>query len=192
VTSRCSIGFRVKSGHAIAVILAGSAQTPSPLARAVVELNDPGVDATRQPFHAGFGTAQEDRTVISRLVGIIERCAHGSIGKLLSDERLAGYACGSAGLVVGSVIDPDTVGNLHIRAHAMEGRLFRTVLEDALRAHGIVSTVVIEKTLAAAAARKLGRSEKAVKHAVDEFRNVLGAPWRVDEKAAAMGAWMVL
>lgn len=192
MTSRCSLGFRVKSGHAIAVALAGTAPAPIPLARVVVELSDPHVNATKQPFHAGFGTAQEDQAVIARLVAVIERCARRAVDELLADERLRGHCCRNAGLVVGSVIDPDTVANPHIRAHAKEGLLFRRVVEDALRSHRVACTVIVEKTMAAAAARQLGQSEWSVKKIVGGFGSVLGGPWRADEKAAATGAWMTL
>jgi hypothetical protein len=37
-----------------------------------------------------------------------------------------------AGLVVGSDSDPAVIMNPHIRVHAAEGRLFRTVIEQAL------------------------------------------------------------
>ena len=191
-TLHCSLGFRVKSGHAIAIALGGPAASPIPLARAIVELSDPNVAATRQPFHADFGTAQEDRTVIARLVAMIETCARRSVDALLSDERLGGRRCRGAGIVVGSVIDPEKVGNLHIRAHASEGRLFRTVLEDALRAHRVPCTVSVEKTLLAVAVKRLGQSERAIGRTVGGFGRVLGSPWRAEEKAAATVAWMAL
>ena len=36
-----------------------------------------------------------------------------------------------AGVVVGSLIDPAGIANDHIRIHALEGQLFRRVVEDA-------------------------------------------------------------
>lgn len=192
MTSRGSLGFRVKSGHAIVVALAGPASAPMPLTRAIIELSDPSEEATKQPYHAGFGTAQQDSEVIARLVAIIERCARRSIDRLLADERLFGRTYPSAAIVVGSVIDPDKLGNPHIRAHANEGRLFREVLKEALRSHGIGCSVWIEKTLAAAAAKKLGQSQRAIKQTVDGFGSVLRSPWRAEEKAAAIAAWISL
>ena len=44
------LGFRIKSGYAIAVVLTGSRQAPVALARRVVELSDPEVAETRQPY----------------------------------------------------------------------------------------------------------------------------------------------
>ena len=95
-------------------------------------------------------------------------------------------------LVVGSVIDPNTVGNPHIRAHAHEGQLFRTVLEEALRAHGVDCNVIVDKHLPARAAKDLRRPPAAIARTVMAFGKSLGGPWRADEKAAATAAWLLL
>jgi hypothetical protein len=79
-----------------------------------------------------------------------------------------------------------------MRAHANEGRLFRTVLEEALRSHGIGVDVIVEKTLPKRAVATLGRSEAAINKVVAGFGETLGTPWRAEEKHAAMAAWMTL
>ena len=56
-----ALGFRVKSGYAIAVALRGPACAPAILARRIVELSDPAVPETRQPYHDGFYKQQDDR-----------------------------------------------------------------------------------------------------------------------------------
>jgi hypothetical protein len=187
-----ALGFRVKSGFAVAVALSGTAAAPVALARRIVALSDPGAEKTRQPYHDGFGTAQEDAKEIARLSRIIERCARGSVDDLLSDGSFAGARCRGAGLVVGSVIDPATIGNLHIRAHASEGRLFRTALEAALNARSVVCSVIVEKTLATEAARALNRPGGQIARIVGSWGAALGGPWRAEEKAAATAAWMLL
>src|SRR5207245_8781951 len=187
-----ALGFRVKSGHAIAVALAGPRATPAPLVRTIVALSDPRVRGTTQPYHAGFGAAQQDVRTIARLAAIIEHCARRSTGELLNDVRLAGHVCTGAALVVGSVIDPAAVGNPHIRAHAHEGRLFRTVLEEALRANHVECAVIVEGALQAEAAKTLQRDASAINEVVGGFGRAFGRPWRATEKAAAMAAWIAL
>jgi hypothetical protein len=185
-----ALGFRVKSGYAIAVALGGPVSSPAAISRHIVELSDPEVADTRQPYHDGFYTHEEDAPTIARRVRIIERVAKRSVAALLKDERLAG--CRGAGLVVGSLIDPAKVGNPHIRAHASEGRLFRTVLESALRSHGIACEVIVEKQLAAKAAAGLARRDAEIRKVLAGFGKSLGAPWRADEKAASIAAWLAL
>jgi hypothetical protein len=199
ISPAVSLGFRIKSGYAVVVMLGGSRQTPSAVARRIVELSDPHVAATRQPYHAGSGKEEDDAREIARRIRIVEHCAARAIATLMRE------ACGGrpggpgarngarhAGLVVGSLIDPQQVGNPHIRAHASEGRLFRTVVEDALGAHGVSATIFVERDLAAAAADTLRQDERAIGQVLDGFGKVLGRPWRADEKAAAIAAWIAL
>jgi hypothetical protein len=190
-----AVGLRIKSGRAIAVAVAGPSAAPAVLLRCQVELCDPGVAATRQPYHDGFGTAQEDRQEIARLTEIIECCATRSIAALIHDvSNATRQPVGRPGrlwaaLVVGSVTDPAAVGNLHIRAHANEGRLFRIVVERALAAHGIESTAIVAGQLAALA---LKRTDEEIRRVISEFGRTIGGPWRADEKSAATAAWMTL
>ena len=206
-----AVGFRVKSGYAIAVVLDGSRQSPRPVASRVVDLSDPGIAETRQPFHDGFYKTEEDAREIARRVAIVKRCARKSVATLMERETLrlarpepvegrarSRQASGSrravlrAALVVGSLIDPRTVANPHIRAHAHEGQLFRTVLEEALTAHAVDCDVIVDKQLAARAAKELGRPASAVARTVASFGKTLGGRWRAEEKAAATAAWLAL
>lgn len=187
-----ALGFRVKSGRAIAVAMGGSASAPHVLARRIVELSDPAVPSTRQPYHDGFYKQEQNPKELARRIAIVRRCAAQSVAAFLTDAALAGARCRSAGLVVGSVIDPARVGNLHIRAHASEGQLFRTVLTDALKAHGIDCAVIVDKDLAEKAVQELGRSGVEITRIVAAFGKALGGTWRADEKAACAAAWLAL
>jgi hypothetical protein len=187
-----ALGFRVKSGYAIAVALRGPASAPGIVARRLVQLSDPAVVETRQPYHDGFYKQEVDPGEIARRVKIVERCAKQSVGALLKDECLAGLCCRRAGLVVGSVIDPKRVGNLHIRAHASEGRLFRTVLADALQSHDIHCDVIVEKQLAEQATAGLDRADREITRVLAGFGKAIGGPWRAEEKAASTAAWLAL
>src|SRR5262245_4975657 len=183
-----AIGLRIKSGYAIAIVLTGPAESPTIVGRRVIELSDPKVAETRQPYHDGFGTEHEDPREIARRVTIIGRCAKKSIADLLGETAGATRAS----LVVGSLIDPEHVGNPHIRAHANEGKLFRTVVEEALKSHGIRCEVIVEKHLAAKATAQLRRGAGEINKTVTGFGKSVGSPWRADEKAAATAAWMAL
>jgi hypothetical protein len=185
-----AIGLRIKSGFAVAVALAGDCRAPTPLMRRIVELSDPAVAATRQPYHDGFGTAQQDPQELARRIAIVERCAKASIGALV--ESMRPHTTAGAALVVGSVIDPATVGNPHIRAHANEGRLFRTVVADALRSHGIACEVIVEKQLASKATAALPCRGTGFARTLASFGKTIGGSWRADDKAAATAAWLVL
>jgi hypothetical protein len=190
--ARFALGFRVKSGYAIAVALRGSASKPDVLVRRLVALSDPAVAETRQPYHDGFYKQQDDPREIARRLKIVKRCAKQAVDALLGDACFAGLRCRGAGLVVGSVIDPQKVANPHIRAHASEGQLFRTVLEEELSAHGVGCNVIVEKELAAKVAADLGQPDADIARAIAGFGKTLGGAWRADEKAACAAAWLAL
>jgi hypothetical protein len=189
-----ALGFRIKSGYAIAVVLAGQARSPTAVARRVVDLSDPDAPDTRQPYHDRTFKEENDARKIARRVTIVKRCAKKSMNALVRE------ACGTrepgksarAALVVGSVIDPAQIGNPHIRAHAHEGRLFRVVVEGALRSHGIECDVIVEKQLATRAAADLRRPDAEIKRALAAFGKAVGGPWRAEEKAAATAAWIAM
>lgn len=185
------VGFRVKSGFAIAVVIEGPTAAPRAIARHILEMSDPGDRWTKQPYHNRMFKTETDEGEIARRVKIVKRCAKESVFALIGSAPLSGARL-SAALVVGSIIDPATIGSPHMRAHANEGRLFRTVLEEALKSHGIDVDVIVEKTLATRAGAALGRSAAAINKVVAGFGETLGTPWRAEEKGAATAAWLTL
>jgi len=133
----------------------------------------------------------EASKVERRLRGIVQRVTRRSLTALLREYRLTRRIRGVA-LVVGSTIDPATIGNDHIRAHALEGQLFRTALEGAARADRLPCTTHVERALYDTAAARLKRPATAIKGVVAELGRAVDGPWRADEKAATVAAWLML
>ena len=95
-------------------------------------------------------------------------------------------------LVVSSDADPARLGNAHVRAHAAEGRLFREVLELGARSAGLPSLLLLEREAFARASAALRRPEASLRSALADLGKSAGRPWRADEKAACLGAWVAL
>ena len=187
-----AVGFRVKSGWATAVLVAGPVQSPRVLDSRIVALSDSGIPESRQPYHAGTGALETDTVKVARRIKIVQRCASRSVGKLLQDYNNLGFNLRGAALAVGSLVEPTTISNPHIRAHAFEGRLFRTVLEQALRAGGLACRAVVERNAYAEAAAVLCLTEDELKRSVSRLSHSQAGPWRAEQKLAALVAWMVL
>jgi len=187
-----AIGCRVKSGWAMTVLVGGSVTAPRVLDRRRIELSDPTVPATVQPYHAAFGTEQTDAAAVRRLTRLVARCASQSVASLLRTYHAMGYRPRRIALVVGSTVDPASIANQHIRAHAHEGRLFRTVVQAAATRHRIRSTVILERELYGVAARRFGGSPQRIQQAATALGQAVGRPWRTEDKAAAVGAWLLL
>jgi len=186
-----ALGFRVKSGWAAAVLLTGSARSPQLCDVQRIDLSDPQLPETRQPYHAGMGRLETDTKKISRRVDVVRRITKKSIAKLLAGYRQQNFTIKRAALVVGSQIDPRSVANAHIRAHALEGQLFRSVLQRSLHGHGIRTEVLLERE-AYGKAVELKQSNENVRRMIQNFGRDTEAPWRAVEKLAAVAAWVAL
>ncbi len=194
-----TLGFRVKSVWATGVLLAGPAESPQVLDRRVVQLCDPTIPQSKQPYHAKMGTLQTDEAIVERLRSVIVKVAQDSVSELMKDFRslrdlgsLPVQQIRRANLVVGSDIDPARIGNLHVRAHALEGRLFRTVLQDALSSCGLGCSIIVERQIYERAVGELKRSEKSLKQSLTQLGRSLDGPWRADDKLACLAAWVAL
>ncbi len=191
--SRAAIGITVKSGWAsVVLVVGGSRAAPLVLDARRVELSDPQEPASRQPYHAGFGTARGEGPELKRLVASVNRFGRRSITSVLRDYRSAGHDLRGAGIVVGSLVDPATIANVHIRIHALEGQLFRTVVTDAAASCDVACSVWREKNLYAVAADRLNRSDGDLRAAVTELGRGVTGPWRAEQKTAALAAWLML
>lgn len=191
--SAASIGFRVKTGRATAVLLAAPKRSPRLLARRAVDLWDPHVPASRQPYHAGLELAEgENAAVVREACDAAHAVALVVVRDLLDELRRSGCEPRGVGLVVGSDSEPELLRNAHIRAHALEGRLFRDVLESAAAASGLPSLVLVERQAYERAAPLLGLAPSELKRAVAGLGASLPKPWGAEEKTAALAAWVAL
>ena len=190
--SLAALGFRVKSGWAAAVLLTDSAHLPQLCDVQRIDLSDPRLPETRQPYHAAMGRLETDTRKINRRVDVVRRIAEKSIAKLLAGYRQQNFTIKRAALVVGSQIDPHSVTNPHIRAHALEGQLFRSVLQESLHTHRILSDVLIERDAYDQATAELKQSNENVRRVIQNFGRDTKVPWRAEQKLAAVAAWVAL
>lgn len=181
-------GLRVRSGWATAVLTVGSIESLRVIESRTIDLCDPAVPESRQPYHAAMGKLETNEKKLRARTTAVRRAATHSFKQLLEDATQAGYRMAAVGLVVGSEVDPGTIANPHIRAHALEGRLFRTVLLDAARAAGVPCHVLVEKKAFAQAGTILKRQEVELKSLLTEVGRHRTGPWRADEKLATLAA----
>jgi len=185
-------GFTVKSGWASVVVVKGSAASIQVIDSRRIDLSDPAVPDSRQPYHAGFGTARAGGPQLSRLVASVERFGRASVTDTIDRYHRAGHQLRGIGIVVGSMTDPDTIGNAHIRIHALEGRLFRCVVEDAAVHRQLPYSIWREKDLYEAAAGALHQQESELRRVLKACGETTTGSWRAEHKTAALAAWLVL
>jgi hypothetical protein len=187
-----AVGFTVKSGWASAVLLVGPATSPRLVDGRKVDLSDPAIPESRQPYHAGFGTARDAGPERSRLIAGVKRFGRASVTRVIRHYGTFGYPMQGAGVVVGSLIDPERIANDHIRIHALEGQLFRGVVQDAAARCSLSCSTWRDRDLQALAAEHLKQPERTLRETLAALGRDAGGPWRAEQKAAALAAWLVL
>jgi hypothetical protein len=170
---RTALGIRSHSGWAIVV----AATTSRILDRRRIEIADPAIPGSRQPFHAAEGLP------FDRAETLIRKCRESSL--LLATRALT--ACLVYNVELAAILFasgrplPDLAAILrsHALIHTAEGQFFREILVSACEQCGLPVTQIKERDLPDnPLATELGRS--------------LGPPWRQDEKRASLAAWAAL
>src|SRR5262245_19354037 len=191
--NRVSIGLRAKTARAIAVVLAGPADSPRVLKRTELILADPRVPATSQPYHEVMELPWEQATeAVKGTAAIIEAVASKALATLVQEVQSTGLKVCCVGIVGAGERKLEKIGSTHVRAHAAEGVLFRHVLEVAAEAKGLAMRTLVEQGLTELAASEFKRSTAALTQLVNDLGKSVGRPWRADEKAATIGAWLAL
>jgi hypothetical protein len=188
---KAAVGFTIKSGWAAAVLIGGTKREPRLLDSRRVEISDPDIPDAKQPYHAGFGAARGAGDELKRLLASVKSYGRRSVNALLREYE-ANCRITGAGVVVGSVIDPRTIGNDHIRIHAMEGQLFRGVVIDAAEKSGLRCSVILERDLYVDAAKTLQIAEPTIRSTLADLGRSVDGGWRSEQKAAALSAWVLL
>lgn len=149
--------------------------------------------AVRQPYHEAMDLSWDE--AVARVLGPareIEKEATRRLEALIETLRGAGLIVKSVAIVGAPERNLRAIGSPHIRAHAAEGVLFRRVWQVAAASIGLPSETFGDKGIEACAAARLGLSLENLGAALSRMGRVLGRPWRADEKAAALAAWMAL
>ena len=188
-----SLGLRAKTARAIAIALNIDDSPPTYLARWEVALHDPAVPATSQPHHEVMELPWESaKSAVQRLERQIENVATQAVAELVHELRANGFALAGVGIVGSPDRNLERIGNPHIRAHAAEGILFRRVLEVAACNHSLKWQSFSDRRFDEIAAVELAARNYDVKPVMTSVGHAAGKPWRVDERIAAMAAWLVL
>ena len=188
-----AIGLRVKTGRATAIVMMGPGSAPRVVSRKSLQLWDPAVPESHQPWHADFELPpDESARIVPLALKAVERVCLSALRELVDEVRSTHGSIVGIALVAGSSTDPESIHNPHMRAHAREGQLFPQALASAAKTLRIPAVTMVESEVFPSAAAKLGKSRDAIKVAVTELGRNVGKPWSADEKAAAAAAWITL
>ncbi|MCI4371947.1 MAG: hypothetical protein L3J78_04790, partial [Thermoplasmata archaeon] len=171
----------------------GLAASPRFLARLYIPLVDMDDDEARQPYHV---VTEEDEERGMMLVRQSLTTATANASRATHDliDRARDSDCDvrAAVLVIGSDTDPVSIHQPHVRAHALEGRLYREAVEGGVSQCGLAYRVIVERGAFGTAEKALGQPRARLATAIAAFGKAAGRPWQSQDKAAALAAWMAL
>jgi hypothetical protein len=196
VRRRAALGFRVHSGWAAAVAVAGTPARPEILERRRIEIADPGIRGAVQPYHAAEGMAiSEAKRYLDQSESASARLARNAIAVLAADVRAKGCELMGAALLLASgrpLPALESVLASHALIHTADGEHFREAIVRGCEHAGLDVLRIREREVAASAAKRFRTTEAELMKRVGEAGKAVGAPWRADEKLAALVAWLAL
>jgi hypothetical protein len=178
------------------VVLGGTAGKPLVLARERLELADPQLLGSKQPYHAieplPLAAAQAQLAIFRTSAA---RLAAAAIRALAQVARAAGVEARTAGIIDSAGRSGATLAAIlasHALIHTADGNHFREALAAGCAAQGLPVIRIRQRDLAAAAAAELGRSPEELRTRVAQLGRDVGSPWGADQKGAALIAWLLL
>jgi hypothetical protein len=187
-----SVGFRAKTGKAIAVAICAGKNGPEFVGRWNVLLHDPAAPETGMPHHYVMELPwSEAQRAVKPYEKQIERLAAAALTTIARELKRSGLQLTSVGVVGSPERDLSRIGNFHIRAHGAEGILFRRVLEVAAEMKKLEWKGFSDREFLPAAATELRMPEERLNEVLSELGKAAGRPWRKEERIAAAAAWIV-
>src|ERR1700733_7599226 len=182
---RIALGFRVHSGWAAMVAVAGTIDAPAVVDRRRIVIADPNLPYSKQPYHAAAGlpiakaeALLREATESSRKLAVL------SISSVVRSLESQGHELAGCAILRGSGKPlPDIEGILasHALIQTAEGEIFRDVL--AWAAH--------EGLLKVTSIREKAGDPPSIRH-FDSIGKHIGPPWTQDQKYATVAAFTVL
>ena len=189
---KIAIGFRVHSGWAAMVAVAGSPSQPLILDRRRIEIAESSERGPVQPYHMARDMG------VARGSVFLEQCREAS--KALATESLqnaikqvGGDRVRICGVLAGSGRLPPTLEATlasHAAIHTAEGEFFREIVAHAGESCGLRVHRIKEKDLFGLAERRFDVPAANLQRVLDELGKMLGPPWQQDQKFAALAAWL--
>ena len=193
---QAALGFRVHSGWAVLIVLRGPVETPTILDRRRIEIADAEMSGSKQPYHAAQQlNLREATNLIAACVRTSVRLAEKAVKTALDDAIRKSFRVSGCGVLIGSGKPLPTLEKIlssHPLLHTAEGELFRNAIMTACGNYGLSLTSVKEKQALIQSSSGLGISEEGIQQHLARMGKTIGPPWRQDEKAATLAAWLAL
>ena len=191
-----TLGFRVHSGWAAAVVMCGPLDSPVVVDRRKIQLVKTFTYTFRQPYHTAENMPRQEAAKFIRSVqSEAKRLALTSLRSLQTDLAEGDFKLARSALLLASGRELPSLEQIlasHALIHTADGELFRDTLRAACARFALPVQGIREKELIGAASKAFGLQPAALKHRIAALGKPLGPPWSQDEKFAALAAWLSL
>jgi len=194
--TRAAMGFRAHSGWAALVVVAGSGRSTVVVERLRIDIADPRIPGSSQPYHAAEGLdLRSAEALLNRCAEEARNRAQSAVLTVVNRLRHAGHELVGGGLLLSSGRPLTTLAATlasHALIHTADGEHFREAITYAVERCDLPVTRLKEREVEALGASTLRIPVAELRERLSEMGRPLGPPWRQDEKLAALAAWLVL
>ena len=191
-----TLGIRSHSGWAAVVVMAGTPEAPEVIFRRRIEICDPDIRGSKQPFHAAEPLEFPDaKAFIERCSDSTQTLARTALTSAIDDLRTKGYKTKGCGIILGSgrtLPELKSILASHALIHTAEGEFYRNALVEASKHSGLKVCGVKERQLSEDSSTRLGIPASQIEKKIAELGKSIGPPWTQDQKYAAIAGWMAL
>jgi hypothetical protein len=196
MTQRAAIGFKLHTGWAALVAVAGDPDRIQVLLRRRIELLPPNSSISRFVYHAASEMPLAQATeLVERGTQAAQEAACLAVTDAVEELSSRGVRIDVCGVLSGSTVVPNDLAAIlrsHPLIHSAEGLLFQNAIVSACEGRGLTVVLMREREVWVRAAAAWDITEPGLQKNVAALRKTLGPPWSADYKVATAIALLAL
>jgi hypothetical protein len=196
MTQLAALGFKLHTGWAALVAVAGDSGKIQVLLRRRIELLPPKSPIPRFVYHAASEMPLAQATeLVKRGTKASLEAASLAVKDTVEELTSRGIRIDVCGILSGSTVVPNDLAAIlrsHPMIHSAEGALFQSAVVSACESRGLRTVVMREREVWVRAAAAWQVTESELRKKVDGLRKTLGPPWSADHKVASAIALLAL
>jgi hypothetical protein len=193
---RVALGFKVHTGWAMLVAVAGQPDGVEVLIRRRIELLPADESIPRFVYHkAAELPLSQAAELVKRAESQSQASSRLAIASVLKELAVRDARVNACGVLSGSTAVPDDLFRIlqsHPLIHAAEGALFVEAIVSTCEERGMKTASVGDRAVWRHAAAAWGTGEKNLRKRIDDLRKSVGSPWNADHKLATAVALFAL
>ena len=194
--TQAALGWKLHTGWAVLVAVAGNPSEIQVLFRRRVELLPPDSSITRFVYHqASEMPPRQAKELVNRGMKASQESARLVVRDAVDELLSRGVTVNVSGVLCGSAAPPQDLAAIlgsHPLIHAAEGALFQNAIVSACESRGLEVVLMREREVWARASATWNITESELRKNVDLLRKSLGPPWSADHKASTAIALLAL